>query len=214
MTGYVEVAPGDFAPIEMWWDSTDPSSPGSKTLADHAFTKPGGKLWETVGIHIHWGGTTCTWKGHARPINLRAYEGKLYLIALDRFTDPNGSSLFRYYGQSGYELVEVPPHVFPKAVAGQNMDFPTRQIGTESGPRDPVKIAREMYPAESAFRTSLTAYIWNHLTTGEQYEQSLRQWTIARPLLEDFIAAHHPIKLTLIAPDEAPASAGPAGNRN
>lgn len=105
---------------------------------------------------------------------------------------------FRYFAQAGPALQEIPPAQFPKAIAGQNLGFSNRYFGGLNERLDAVQIARDMDPADIYFRQSLTAYIWNHLATGEPYSQSYRKATISQALLEEYIRTNRPIQLTAI----------------
>jgi len=50
-------------------------------------------------------------------------------------------------------------------------------------------------PEDIHFRGSLTGYMWNHLTTAEQYEPCLRTSDICQRLLEEYIRTNAPVRL-------------------
>jgi hypothetical protein len=76
-----------------------------------------------------------------------------------------------------------------------------------TGRLDEVQIAREQDTSDIYFRTTLTADIWNHLATGQQYSETHKRSTVSKSLLDDFIRTNKPIKLTTIVRDQ-PASKG------
>lgn len=201
----VEVAPGLFLEIE---DRSASADDGRKlSWRDlHGRNAPTAKFWEVVELRMKWQGSNVHWKGNSRPLNLRAFEGKLYLITFDRVSRDNDECFFRYFAQQDGELREIPPSAFPRAVAGQNLDFYHRYSMGMTGRLDAVQIAREQDTSDVYFRTSLTADIWNHLATGQQYWET-HKWSseVSKSLLDDFIRTNKPIKLTSIV-REPPAS--------
>ena len=90
-------------------------------------------------------------------------------------------------------MKEISPNEFPKALAIQNMSFGGRYFMTDRQ-RDKVQLARDLDTQDISFRRSLTAKIWYHLLTGQQYFQAPN--TIDEALLADFIRKHQPDRLT------------------
>lgn len=123
------------------------------------------------------------------------------MITLDRVSKGIDQCEFRYYAQRAGELIEIAPSQFPGAVAGQNMGFDNRFFGGRDRQRDAIQIAKDLDANDPYFRSSLTAYIWNHLATGQQYWESLKEHSISQPLLEGFLRANMPVRLTSITPD-------------
>jgi hypothetical protein len=116
--GEVEIAPGRFIEVEERSISSDDGSPPQK----------GKKFFETVELRLRWNGTNVHWKGNSGSLNLRALEGRLFLITFDRVSKGIEECEFRYYAQEGEELKEIPSPQFPKAIAGQNLDFGQRYL--------------------------------------------------------------------------------------
>ena len=197
--GELEVAPGNFIEVENRYITSDEGSPPISFRDLHVFGTPqkGKTFSETVELRIHWNGTNVHWKGHSGPLNLRAFEGRLFLITFDRVSKGTEECEFRYYGQEGNELKEIPPAQFPKAIAGENI-IADRYFGGFDRQIDAVKLELDADPKDVYFRQSMTAYIWNHLTTGEQHEQSRRKPQISQTLLEEYVRTNKPIKLTAI----------------
>lgn len=197
--GELEVAPKNFAEVENRCITSDDGAPPVNFRDLHVFgtQKKGKKFSETVELRIHWNGTNVHWKGNSGPLNLRAFEGRLFLITFDRVSKGIEECEFRYYAQEGNELKEIPPTQFPKSIAGQNI-IADRYFGGFDRQIDAVKLELDSDPKDGYFRQSMTAYIWNHLATGQQYEQSSKKGEISRPLLEEYVRTNKPIKLTAI----------------
>jgi hypothetical protein len=184
----VEVSPGLFIEVE----ERSVSSDDTLRLQRH------GVFTETFELRIHWGGSNVSWQGHSAPVNLREFRGRIFLITFDRISQGIDQCFFRYYAQQANELKEIPPTEFPKAIAGQNMDLYPRYYQGLTSKLDAVKIALDQDPSDIYFRKTFTAYIWNHLATGEQYWQSSARSDISEVMLRDFIRTNKPIKLTAI----------------
>jgi len=201
VNGQVEVAPGVYATVEARGSSTEDSAPPSMT-PKHALARTGGRYSRTTELRIVWEGSSVHWHANSFPVTLRAYEGRLYLIAYDDvtlgFDDNNGwpRAQFRYYAQEGSDLREISPAIFPRAIAGQNMSFTGRHFMSGDRQRDSVQIARDLDPDDQCFRTSLTAKMWYHLVTGQQYYEAMRLREVDRRLLQDFLRTNNPIKLS------------------
>lgn len=218
--GQIEVAPGVYATLEARGRSTDDFVRPSMTLKQ-ALAHTGGSYSETTELQVLWQGSNVHWRANSFPVALRVYMGKLYLIAFDRvtlgFDRDNGwpRAQFRYYAQEGSELKEIGPATFPKAIASQNMSFTGRHFMSGDRQRDSIQIARDLDPDDQCFRTSLTAKIWYHLVTGQQYYEAMRIWEVDRRLLQDFVRTNNPIKLTFEGYFNGPGKEQPrAGNTN
>ncbi len=212
--GQVEVAPGIFTEVdERSVSSDDGVGPVSwERLHTIGKSRRGQKFTETCEMRVNWQGTNVHWKSNSVPLNLRVFDGKLYLITFDRVKKIEGECVFRYYAQQGNELKEVAATTYPKAIAGQNMGFDNRYFGAVDRQRDSVQIARDQDPTDIYFRTSLTAYIWNQLATGEQYEQSQKKADIGQRLFEDYIRTNKPVKLNAIIRDGSNGLSGSRGD--
>lgn len=197
--GEVEVAPSVFAPVGL--RSAGSTNNAAPTLYDHAFPKKE-NLTDFTELEVDWNGRQVHWQGNAHPVNLRVLEGKLYLIAFDRTSKGHNHAIFRYYAQDGTNFIEISPTAFPKAVAGQNMGFFYREFMCGNDRRDLVQLARDMDPSDPCFARRLTAYIWAHLATGQQYFESESQGAISEALLREFARTNHPIRLTAIIRDK------------
>lgn len=197
--GELEVAPGNFIEVENRYITSDEGlSPISfRDLHVLGTSHKGKSFSETFELRIHWQGTNVHWKGHSNPLNLRAFEGRLFLITFDRVSKGIEECEFRYFVQEGNELKEISPTQFPKEIAGENI-ITKRYFGGFDRQIDAVTLELDSDPKDVYFRQSMTAYIWNHLTTGEQYGQSSKKGEITQTLLEEYIRTNRPIKLTAI----------------
>jgi hypothetical protein len=181
----VEVSPGMFIDVRGRADGSDHPVGSNK------------RLWESYEMRVEWHGVTVIWKATARPLHLRAFKDRLYVIGLDRVSR-EGECAFRYFVQQGETFKEIPASEYPRAIAGQNLGFGNRYFGALDTLRDAVQIARDQDPTDTYFRNSLSAYIWNQLATGETYEESVDKWLIDEGTLHDYIRTNAPIKLTAI----------------
>jgi len=195
--GTVEVAPGVFITVEV---NSPGSDSGPRTLYDHTF---GGakKTKDSTELRIPWQGTNVHWKCNCKPLNLRAFQSKLYLIAFDRETKGLDHAHFRYFAQEGAAFKEIQPGAFPRAIAGQNIGFTYRYFMCGNQRADLVQLARDMNPTDPCFASTPTAYIWNHLSAGHQYYESEKNGDVSLVVLQDFVRTNMPIKLTRIAPE-------------
>jgi hypothetical protein len=196
--GTVEVEPGFFASIGLRSAGSD--NAGAPTLFDHAFP-PKGSFTDFTELQVEWNGAKVHWEGNSHPVNLRAFEGKLYLIAFDRTSKGHHHAMFKYFTQDGARFREIPPAAFPRAIAGQNMGFFYRDFMCGNEKADMIQLARGMNPSAPCFDSTLTAYIWNHLATGQDYFES-EKIVISDAVLRDYVRTNNPIRLTAIVRDE------------
>lgn len=194
-TGQVEVAPDTYVWVDQKVDEVrEPPKPVKAAM--HALNIHVGRVSGPLEFWVEWQGARVHWKGKAFPVTLRAYEQKLYFVVWDmqaRPTDYLPEPIFRYYVQHGSEFEEIDAAAFPRSIATQNL-FWERYFMTDR-PRDGVLIARDLDPTDDQFCRSMTAKLWCHLATGQQYYESPS--TIKQTLLEAFIRSNRPVKLAL-----------------
>jgi hypothetical protein len=178
----VEVAPGKWVTIAREDDEIRVGV-GSASLS-----LPGGGDEDVTRLRIPWQGKTVFWEGNPVPFSLREWEGRLYLIGLDR-TDMDRCR-FRYYQQEGEAMREIPQAEFPRRIATQNMWLKADRFSIRSSVDGKdrriyeLQLARDIDPEDMYFLGKLTAQVWYHLllgkdyyeTAAEQYQEAAREY--------------------------------------
>jgi len=166
----VEVAPGRWITIER--DDEEAQIDVGKHVSLN-IPLPGDT--DITRLRIPWQDQTVVWEGMPVPFCLREWEGKLFIIGLDR-TDMK-KCRFRYYRQDGNGFSEIQPGEFPKRIATQNMWWRDVDEGytDASGKRiNDLQKLRELDANDIWFNRRLTAQVWRHITSGKDYYQTER----------------------------------------
>jgi len=191
-TKWVEVSPGDFAPVREYsitWDLADGSFDAAHTLEtepkqfyhkDTTYLLVRGVQWVGVGV----------------PISLRVHDDKLHLIVFDRDTDFDRVR-FRYFREKEKVLTEIEPKDYPRSIATQNLWLRTEEILVNKKPFSELATALALDPADPNFQRSLTAKVWRQLEKGTEYYED-RDTDVDQKLLEEFIRRHNVQRLTRI----------------
>jgi hypothetical protein len=194
-TKWVEVSPGDFAPVREYsitWDLADGSFEAVHTLEiepkqfyhkDTTYLLVRGVQWVGVGV----------------PISLRVHDDKLHLIVFDRDTDFDRIR-FRYFREKEKVLTEIEPKDYPKSIATQNLWLRTEDILVNTKPFNELATALALDPADPHFRRSLTAKVWRQLEKGTEYYED-RDGDVDQKLLEEYLRRNNVQRLTKIAPE-------------
>ena len=195
-TKWVEVSPGDFAPVRaytMTWDLADGSFGAVHTLE----TEPRQFFHKDTTYLLVRG---VQWVGVGVPISLRVHDDKLHLIVFDRDTDFDRIRL-RYFREKEKVLTEIEPKDYPKSIATQNLWL---REGEE------LQRALALDPADPNFRRSLTAMVWRQLEKGTEYYED-RDGDVDQKLLEEYLRRHNVERLTRIV--DKPKAAAEKKNR-
>ena len=123
----------------------------------------------TTRLNIPWQGKNVVWEGVSVPFCLREWEGKLYLIGLDR--SDSKKCRFRYYRQQDETFVDIEPGAFPKRIATQNMWLDAKAFSIDNNRRKiyELQLARMMDSKDTDFSDTLTAKVWRHLAKNRDY---------------------------------------------
>ena len=190
----VEVAPGEWVTIRR----EDRVPEFDPTSMEHALaTEPSPVFDEgSTRMEIPWKGKVVVWEGCPVPFCLRAWEGNLYVIGLDR--REMMKCKFRYYQQEGERFSPIRPEQFPKRIATQNMWLKADDYSTgKDGQRIySLRLAREMDPGNIYFNGQLTAQVWLHLTKGLDYYET--DGEIDKASVREYKEKYAPIALPTI----------------
>lgn len=200
--GGIEIAPDQF--VEVDYLSMGKDARGDVSFKEMWKCGPNFELFE---LRLPWKGTNLHWRTCGWPVVFRLFEGKFYGISFDRcsLTKPRGPVIarLRYFAQSGDSLREIPPTAFPKQIAIQNVMVNTSEFSCGEEKRTELDLARKADPNDICFQWTLTAAIWNELTVGNTYEETMR-FGPSTNLLKGFARTNNLLRLNTIIKNPEP----------
>lgn len=169
----VEIGPANFVTVEKWdWTVDDPQNRTGK---------------EKTKLRISYRNHRIAWEGSEIPVVLREKEAVLFLIGYDRETQlakVNGKSRYTYFRQDDNRMTRIRPDEFPKELATQNMWL---------SDKNEFDAVLRLDTTNPWFQCSPNAFIWEHLLTG-----TVKDVSVQKELLDEFVQKYKPIKLTVI----------------